>query len=123
VIDALQLVRLPYHLSSITQAVAEVALSFSDQLLAGVDTLIAQREIVQSGLANLGLTITPSAANFLLFGGFNQPADQIWRKLLDRGILIRDVGLLGQLRVTIGTAAENQAFLSALTEVLAEGDK
>ena len=123
VIDALQLVRLPYHLSAITQAVAEVALSFSDELLAGVDTLIAQREIVQAGLSKLGLTITPSAANFLLFGGFNQPADQLWRKLLDRGILIRDVGLLGQLRVTIGTAAENQAFLSALTEVLAEGDK
>ncbi|NBV65745.1 MAG: histidinol-phosphate transaminase [Actinobacteria bacterium] len=123
VIDALQLVRLPYHLSAITQAVAEVALSFSDELLAGVDTLIAQREIVQAGLSKLGLTITPSAANFLLFGGFNQPADQLWQKLLDRGILIRDVGLLGQLRVTIGTAAENQAFLSALTEVLAEGDK
>ena len=123
VIDALQLVRLPYHLSAITQAVAEVALSFADELLAGVDTLIAQREIVQAGLAKLGLTITPSAANFLLFGGFNQPADQIWQKLLDHGILIRDVGLLGQLRVTIGTAAENQAFLLALTEVLAEGDK
>ena len=123
VIDALQLVRLPYHLSAITQAVAEVALSFADELLAGVDTLIAQREVVQAGLTNLGLAITPSAANFLLFGGFNQPADQIWQKLLDRGILIRDVGLLGQLRVTIGTAAENQAFLSALTEVLAEGDK
>ena len=123
VIDALQLVRLPYHLSAITQAVAEVALSFADELLAGVDTLIAQREVVQAGLAKLGLAITPSAANFLLFGGFNQPADQLWQKLLDRGILIRDVGLLGQLRVTIGTAAENQAFLSALTEVLAEGDK
>jgi len=123
VIDALQLVRLPYHLSAITQAVAEVALSFSTELLAGVDTLIAQREIVQAELTKLGLTITPSAANFLLFGGFKQPADQIWQKLLDRGILIRDVGLLGQLRVTIGTAAENQAFISALTEVLAEGDK
>ena len=123
VIDALQLVRLPYHLSAITQAVAEVALSFSAELLAGVDTLIAQREIVQAELTKLGLTITPSAANFLLFGGFKQPADQIWQKLLDRGILIRDVGLLGQLRVTIGNAAENQAFLSALTEVLAEGDK
>ena len=123
VIDALQLVRLPYHLSAITQAVAEVALSFSAELLAGVDTLIAQREIVQTELAKLGLTITPSAANFLLFGGFKQPADQIWQKLLDRGILIRDVGLLGQLRVTIGTAAENQAFITALTEVLAEGDK
>jgi len=123
VIDALQLVRLPYHLSAITQAVAEVALSFSDDLLAGVETLISQREIVRAGLAKLGLTVTPSAANFLLFGGFSHPADQIWQKLLDRGILIRDVGLLGQLRVTIGTAAENQAFLSALTEVLAEGDK
>jgi histidinol-phosphate aminotransferase len=123
VIDALQLVRLPYHLSAITQAVAEVALSFSAELLAGVDTLIAQREIVQAELAKLGLTITPSAANFLLFGGFKQPADQIWQKLLDRGILIRDVGLLGQLRVTIGTAAENQAFLSALAQVLAEGDR
>jgi histidinol-phosphate aminotransferase len=123
VIDALQLVRLPYHLSAITQAVAEVALSFSDELLAGVNTLIAEREVVQAGLTKLGLSITPSAANFLLFGGFSQPADQIWQKLLDRGILIRDVGLLGQLRVTIGTAAENQAFLSALTEVLAEGDK
>jgi histidinol-phosphate aminotransferase len=123
VIDALQLVLLPYHLSAITQAVAEVALSFSEELLAGVDALIAQREIVQAGLTKLGLTITPSAANFLLFGGFNQPADQLWQKLLDRGILIRDVGLLGQLRVTIGTAAENQAFLLALTEVLAEGDK
>jgi len=123
VIAALQLVRLPYHLSAITQAVAEVALSFSTELLAGVDTLIAQREIVQAELTKLGLTITPSSANFLLFGGFKQPADQIWQKLLDRGILIRDVGLLGQLRVTIGTAAENQAFLSALTEVLAEGDK
>jgi len=123
VIDALQLVRLPYHLSAITQAVAEVALSFSTELLAGVDTLIAQREIVQAELTKLGLTITPSAANFLLFGSFKQPADQIWQKLLDRGILIRDVGLLGQLRVTIGTAAENQAFISALTEVLAEGDK
>ena len=123
VIDALQLVRLPYHLSAITQAVAEVALSFADELLAGVDTLIAQREVVQAGLAKLGLAITPSAANFLLFSGFSQPADQIWQKLLDRGILIRDVGLLGQLRVTIGTAAENQAFLTALTEVLAEGDQ
>jgi histidinol-phosphate aminotransferase len=91
VIAALQLVRLPYHLSAITQAVAEVALSFSDELLAGVDTLIAQREVVQAGLTKLGLTITPSAANFLLFGGFNLPADQIWQKLLDRGILIRVV--------------------------------
>jgi len=123
VITALQLVRLPYHLSAITQAVAEVALSFSDELLAGVDTLIAQREIVRAGLIELGLSVTPSAANFLLFSGFTQPADQIWAKLLDRGILIRDVGLLGQLRVTIGTAAENQAFLSALSQVLAEGDK
>jgi histidinol-phosphate aminotransferase len=123
VIQALQLVRLPYHLSAITQAVAEVALSFADELLAGVDTLIAQREILQAELIKLGLTVTPSAANFLLFSGFSQPAELIWQQLLDRGILIRDVGLLGQLRVTIGTAAENQEFLSALAEVLKEGAK
>ena len=123
VIDALQLVRLPYHLSAITQAVAEVALSFADELLAGVATLVAQREIVRRALIELGLSVTPSAANFLLFAGFNQPANEIWQKLLDRGILIRDVGLLGQLRVTIGTAAENQAFLIALAEVLQEGEK
>jgi histidinol-phosphate aminotransferase len=122
VIDALQLVRLPYHLSAITQAVAEVALSFSEELLAGVDLLIDQREFVQSELGKLGLTITPSAANFLLFSGFSQPASQLWQKLLDRGILIRDVGLLGHLRVTIGTAAENKAFLLALAEVLTEGE-
>lgn len=123
VIAAIQIVRLPYHLSSITQAVAEVALSFSDELLAGVEMLISQREKVQIGLTKLGLTVTPSAANFLLFSGFTHPANQIWQKLLDRGILIRDVGLLGQLRVTIGTAAENESFLSALAEVLAEGEK
>jgi histidinol-phosphate aminotransferase len=123
VIDALQLVRLPYHLSAITQAVAEVALSFADELLAGVDTLVSQRELVEKSLLELGLTVTPSAANFLLFAGFSKPANVIWQQLLDRGILIRDVGLLGQLRVTIGTAEENQAFLAALGEVLAEGDK
>ena len=123
VIQALQLPELS-HLSDTANApVAEVALSFSDELLAGVDTLIAQREIVQTELAKLGLAITPSAANFLLFSGFSQPAEQIWQQLLDRGILIRDVGLLGQLRVTIGTAAENQEFLSALAEVLKEGAK
>ena len=122
VVDALQLVRLPYHLSAITQSVAEVALSFSDELLAGVNTLIAQREVVKNALIQMGLSVTPSAANFLLFSGFKHPANVIWQKLLDRGILIRDVGLLGQLRVTIGTAAENQEFLSALAEVLREGD-
>lgn len=123
VIQALQLVRLPYHLGAITQAVAEVALSFSDELLSGVKTLINQREFVAAELTKLGLKVTASSANFLLFSGFNLSATQIWQELLDRGILIRDVGLLGHLRVTIGTAAENKAFLSALTEVLAQGEK
>lgn len=123
VIDALQLVRLPYHLSAITQAIAEVALSFADELLGGVSTLIAEREKVALSLIDLGLSVTPSSANFLLFSGFQQPANQIWQGLLERGILIRDVGLLGQLRVTIGTAAENQAFLAALADLLNEGDK
>lgn len=123
VISALQLVRLPYHLSAITQAVAEVALSFSDELLAGVETLIVERKKVSGALTDLGLTVIPSAANFLLFSGFPAPAATIWQELLDKGILIRDVGLLGYLRVTIGTAAENQSFILALSQILNKGEQ
>lgn len=123
VISALQLVRLPYHLSAITQAVAEVALSYSSELLAGVDILIEERQKVSEALTNLGLEVIPSAANFLLFSGFKAPAATIWQELLDKGILIRDVGLLGYLRVTIGTAAENASFLLALKQVLDKGEQ
>jgi histidinol-phosphate aminotransferase len=120
VIDAMYLVRLPYHLSSLTQAAAEVALEHQDQLLANVAQLRADRELVAEGLRQLGLTVVPSAANFILFTGFSQPASQLWKDLLDKGVLIRDVGLLGYLRVTIGNEAENQKFIEALSACLGE---
>lgn len=118
VISALFLVRLPYHLSALTQAAAEVALEHQEELLANVDRLIAARENLRSALEELGLTVTPSKANFLLFSGFDIPAPELWQKLLDRGVLIRDVGLSAHLRVTIGSEAENTLFIKALKSAL-----
>ena len=118
VIDALYLVRLPYHLSAITQAAAEVALEFKDELLGNVAQLIAHREWVREQLEALDLKVVPSKANFLLFSGFDISAPLLWKSLLDAGVLIRDVGLSGHLRVTIGSEAENTLFIRALTAIL-----
>ena len=118
VIDALQLVRLPYHLSALTQAAAEVALEFQIELLAEVKRLTVDRDRVSGQLKELGLTVIPSDANFILFSGFKMSSHELWEKLLAEGVLIRDVGLAGYLRVTIGNEAENQNFIRALTKVL-----
>lgn len=116
VIDALQLVRLPYHLGAITQAIALVALEHSEELLANVDALIADRERMVKELRNLGAEVIPSSANFLLF---TVPSSkETWQSLLDQGVLVRDVGLSGYLRVTIGNAAENQRFIDSLATSL-----
>jgi histidinol-phosphate aminotransferase len=119
VVDALQLVRLPYHLSSLTQAAARTALAHTDALLATVDAVKAQRDRIVAALPALGLTSVPSDANFVLFGTFVD-AHAAWQALLDRGVLVRDVGLTGWLRVTAGTPEETDAFLTALGEVAAE---
>jgi histidinol-phosphate aminotransferase len=118
VVDALQLVRLPYHLSSLTQAAARTALAHTDALLATVDAVKEQRDRIVGSLPSLGLTSVPSDANFVLFGRFAD-AHAAWQALLDRDVLVRDVGLPGWLRVTAGTAAETDAFLAALAEVAA----
>ena len=120
VVDAMMLVRLPYHLSTLTQGAALVALDFKDELLSGVAVLRAERDRVASSLREMGLTVLPSQANFLLFSGFQTSSPQLWQEMLDRGILIRDVGLSGYLRTTIGTGAENDKFLHALRECLAK---
>jgi histidinol-phosphate aminotransferase len=119
VVDALQLVRLPYHLSSLTQAAARTALAHTDALLATVDAVKAQRDRVVAALPRLGLTSVPSDANFVLFGRFAD-APAAWQALLDRDVLVRDVGLPGWLRVTAGTAEELDGFLTALGEVAPE---
>jgi histidinol-phosphate aminotransferase len=120
VIESMFLVRLPYHLSALTQAAAEVAIDFKDELLGTVAQLRADRNQVAKELTDMGLTVIPSASNFLLFSGFDMPSAQLWQAMLDRGVLIRDVGLLGYLRVTIGNEAENNLFLSTLSACLGE---
>ena len=117
VIDAMTLVRLPYHLSALTQSAAVVALEFRKELLATVATLVSERERVVTALHGFGLRTIPSSANFVLFSGFGQSAPQLWQAMLDKGILIRDVGLSGYLRVTIGNVAENNLFLEKLQEI------
>ncbi len=116
VIEALQLVRLPYHLSALTQAAACAALRHAASTLASVAALRAERDRVGSTLAGLGYEVVPSDANFLLFGRFAD-AGRAWHALMDRGVLIRDVGIPGHLRVTMGTPADNDAFLAAAKEV------
>jgi histidinol-phosphate aminotransferase len=119
VVDAIQLVRLPYHLSALTQAVALVALDFRDELLESVEMLIKAREKMVLELGDLGARVIPSSANFLLFTvPSSHTSGEVWRSLLDQGVLIRDVGLSGYLRVTIGTDDENERFLNALRKSL-----
>jgi histidinol-phosphate aminotransferase len=116
--DAMMIVRLPYHLSSLTQAAAQVAIDYRAELLGGVSSLIKARSQVVRALHEMGLSTITSSANFVLFTGFNQDAPQLWEALLEKGVLIRDVGLSGYLRVTIGNEAENQLFISALKELI-----
>ena len=116
--DAMMIVRLPYHLSALTQAAAQVAIDHRAELLGGVSTLINARGEVVQALHDMGLTTITSSANFVLFSGFKQDAPQLWAALLEKGVLIRDVGLSGYLRVTIGNEAENKLFLSALKELI-----
>lgn len=118
VIDAMLLVRLPYHLSSVTQAAARAALRHADDTLASVATLVAERERVAAALSSMGFRVIPSDANFVLFGQFAD-APTTWQHYLDDGILIRDVGIPGYLRVTTGLAEENDSFLEASARVAA----
>jgi histidinol-phosphate aminotransferase len=117
VVDALLLVRLPYHLSALTQTVALAALRHSGELLAGVAAVRAERDQLVTDLRGIGLTAGDSDANFVLFGRF---ADRraVWQALLDRGVLIRETGPPQWLRVSIGTPGEMATFLSELKQVL-----
>jgi histidinol-phosphate aminotransferase len=120
--DALRVVRLPYHLSAVTQAVGLAALRHTDELLGRVDDLRVERDATVAWLREQGLEVADSDANFALFGRF---ADRhaVWQALLDRGVLIRETGPDGWLRVSIGTAEEMAAFRAALTDVLREGPR
>jgi histidinol-phosphate aminotransferase len=118
VVDALRIVRLPYHLSAVSQAVARVALANADELLKAVEELRAERDRTVDWFRSIGLRAADSDANFVLFGTFPD-RHAVWQGLLDRGVLIRETGPEGWLRVSIGTADEMAAFRAALEEVLA----
>jgi histidinol-phosphate aminotransferase len=114
--DALRLVRLPYHLSALTQAAAVAALRHAPEMLAMVDDIRGQRDRLERELTELGYTPLPSAANFVLFGGVDDP-HATFEALLERDILVRDIGIPNHLRVTAGTQAETTAFLVALASL------
>ncbi|MGH3911043.1 MAG: histidinol-phosphate transaminase [Pseudonocardiaceae bacterium] len=118
VVDALLLVRLPYHLSALTQVAARAALRHGESTLGSVAVLVQERERVVAALSGLGAEVVPSDANFVLFGRFAD-GTAAWRRYLEHGVLIRDVGIEGHLRVTVGTPVENDAFLAASAAVLA----
>jgi len=116
VVDALRLVRLPYHLSALTQAAAEGALAHTDLMLAMVDDIRGQRDRIVTELARMGFTPYPSQANFVLFGNVDDP-HTVFEKLLAHGIIIRDVGIPNHLRVTAGTQSETTEFLDAIAQL------
>lgn len=116
-VDALRLVRMPYHLSTPTQAVALAALAHADLMLETVDAVRAQRDRIVDEIARMGLSPVPSDANFVLFGGLAD-SHATWQGLLDRGVLVRDVGIAHYLRVTAGTPEETSAFLDALAALV-----
>lgn len=115
--DALRLVRMPYHLATQTQAVALAALTHTDLMLANVGVIKDQRDRIVAALPRLGLEPVASDANFVLFGHLPD-APTTWRALLERGVLVRDVGIPNYLRVTAGTPEETTAFLDALADVV-----
>jgi len=118
-IEAMLLVRLPYHLSSLTQAAARAALRHADDTLGSVAKLIAERDRVTEALTGMGFRVIPSDANFVLFGEFSD-APATWQRYLDEGVLIRDVGIQGYLRATTGLAEENDALLEASARIGAQ---
>jgi len=115
-VDALRVVRLPYHLSAVTQAVARAALAHSGELMAQVSGLRAERDRTVVWLREQGFDVAESDANFVLFGAL-EDRHRVWQGLLDRGVLIREVGPEGWLRVSIGTPEEMAVFRDALVAV------
>ncbi|MGZ4516670.1 MAG: histidinol-phosphate transaminase [Mycobacteriaceae bacterium] len=119
VVEAMLLVRLPYHLSVLTQAAARAALRHAADTLGSVAALVSERERVSESLRQSGFHVVSSDANFILFGLFAD-APAAWQRYLDAGVLIRDVGIPGYLRATIGLREENDALLQASVTLIAD---
>lgn len=125
VVEALEAVVLPYHLDAVTQLAGVLALEHRDEMEARVAALVEERGRVSAALGLLDVDQWPSAANFILFRPRARDGRRVWTELVERGVLVRDCSswprLDGCLRVTLGTRAEDDAFLVALRDVLAQG--
>jgi histidinol-phosphate aminotransferase len=125
VVTACESVALPYHLDALKQRAGVLALRHESEMSARVARLVEQRGRLSEGLAELGVEVWPSEANFVLFRVPRRPAAEVWQRLVDAGVLIRDVSawprLENCLRVTVGTADENDRFLAALRDALTSG--
>ena len=124
VVTTLERVALPYHLDAVKQAAGRLALKFVGEMEERVGLIVRERQKVSAGLGKLPVTVWPSQANFVLFRPEKRKGNEVWHELMERSVLVRDTsswpGLSGCLRVTIGAPAENDAFLSALEEVLGD---
>jgi histidinol-phosphate aminotransferase len=122
VVAAMERVALPYHLDAVKQIAGRLALRFTAEMKARVALLVEERGRLAAGLGELEVDTWPSDANFILFRPHAKPGHEVWEELLERSVLVRDCtswpGLPDCLRVTVGTPAENDAFLAALKEIL-----
>jgi len=117
VVDAMRIVRLPYHLSALTQAAALAALDSGEELLASIPQIISQRNRISAGVEKLGLRAYPSQSNFVLVQGFDDPK-AVFESLLAKEIIVREVSIPGCLRITAGTEAETTKLLGELAILL-----
>jgi histidinol-phosphate aminotransferase len=122
VVEACELVALPYHLDSTKQLAGRLALDFVDEMEAGVALIKEERGRIAAALGALPVQYWPSDANFILFRPTTVHAKRVWSDLLAESVLVRDCsewpGLAGCLRVTVGLPEENDRFLAALNRSL-----
>ncbi|MEX2553303.1 MAG: histidinol-phosphate transaminase [Actinomycetota bacterium] len=122
IIEEIQKVRLPYHLSALTQAAALAALNHAEEIIGTVETMKHERDRVYRELSTMrGLTAFPSDANFILFRCESRLASDMWQDLLNAGVLVRDFsetpGCEGCLRVSIGTKEQDERFLETISRL------
>ena len=117
--------RLPYNVNFFSQMAAIAALEEKEVLATSVRRLVAERQRLLARLADVpGVRAFPSDANFFLLECLSADPKAVFASMLRRGVLVRDVTsypmLSRCLRVSVGTEAENDAFLHALGTALTE---
>ncbi len=134
-VDELDKVALPYRLDAVKQVAGLIALDHVADMERSVARLVGERQRMIAALSTMAVEVWPSGANFMLLRphgvdgtpGDRDRGDQVWQALVDRSVLVRNCSgwprLAGCLRVTVGTATENDRFLDALADVLDQTGK